>query len=367
MKNKIHVLIVDDSVVIRRLVRNALEQDPEIEVVGTASNGKLALPKIEQLAPDIVILDIEMPEMDGLATLREIRKSHPRLPVIMFSTLTERGAAATLDALALGANDYLTKPAGAGSMASAISLVTETMVPKIRSLCGRMPAPPATELSAKQVPTPRRCGAGIARPQAVVIAVSTGGPNALAQLLPALPDSLSVPVLVVQHMPPTFTRLLAERLDSISPLAVAECEDGASVQAGKTWIARGDHHMLVRKRGAEVVLETNQDPPENSCRPAADVLFRSAAELWGRRLLGIVLTGMGSDGLKGAEIIHSQGGEIVAQDEASSVVWGMPGYVVRAGIASAVLPIDEIANEIVRRVGVGNATVPRPRLASSGK
>jgi two-component system chemotaxis response regulator CheB len=342
---KIRVLVVDDSVVIRRVVSDELAADPDIEVIGSAANGKLALAKLSQLTPDLVILDIEMPEMDGLATLAAIRKSHPKLPVIMFSSLTERGATATLDALALGASDYFTKPGGPGGVDESRRVIREELIPEIKELCREKPP-------ASSVPPISRFGAAPARIDAVVIGTSTGGPNALAELFPALPV-LPVPVFIVQHMPPMFTKLLAERLTKASKVPVDEAEAGAIIVPGRAWIAPGNHHLEVVRDGVQVRALLNQNPPENSCRPAADPLFRSAAKVYGANLLGVVLTGMGQDGLRGCERIREAGGRVVVQDEATSVVWGMPGAVAKAGLADKVLPLSMIAGEIERRVAGG--------------
>jgi two-component system chemotaxis response regulator CheB len=385
------VLVVDDAVVVRRMLTDVLSAEPDIEVSGIAANGKIALQKIAQGLPDVVTLDVEMPEMDGLETLREIRKTWPKLPVIMFSTLTERGAAATLDALALGASDYVTKPANVGSVTAAIAKIREELVPKVRALAGvpppggapaaRPPAPSASPAPAAApgaaggrtpgtmtwasaalasggarpgqafATTPAAARIGAERPSIVAIGVSTGGPNALAALLPALPGDLPVPVVIVQHMPPMFTRLLAERLHTQSKLTVVEGQAGMALQAGTVYIAPGDFHMELQASGASVLLRLVQTPPENSCRPAVDVLFRSVARTYGARVLGVILTGMGQDGLRGCETIHEAGGRVVVQDEATSIVWGMPGFVARAGLAEKVLPLDTIAAEIVRRTG----------------
>jgi two-component system, chemotaxis family, protein-glutamate methylesterase/glutaminase len=359
----IRALVVDDAVVVRRLVADVLGSDPDIEVVGTASDGRLALAKLAATDPDVVVLDVEMPVMDGMATLAAIRRERPRLPVIMFSTLTERGAAATLEALALGATDYVTKPANVGSVTLAMQRVREELIPKIRAVTGRLPRAllPGPALAG---PRPARPARPAQRPEIVAVGTSTGGPNALAELLPALPGDLGVPVVVVQHMPPVFTKLLADRLAGKCQLRVAEGVHGATVEPGQVWIAPGDHHMVVRRDGTTVRLATNQDPQENSCRPAADVLFRSVADAYGGRALAVVLTGMGQDGLRGCERLLEGGGRVLAQDEASSVVWGMPGYVARAGLADRVLPLDQIANEIVRRVRAGR--LPRPLTVSTG-
>jgi two-component system, chemotaxis family, protein-glutamate methylesterase/glutaminase len=351
------VLVVDDSVVVRKIVTDVLAEDPGLEVVGTAPNGRIALAKIPQLNPDLVTLDVEMPELDGVATLKAIRASYPRLPVIMFSTLTERGAAVTMEALLAGANDYVTKPANVGSVPEAMQRIRQDLIPRIHALCGRAPAtrglaPQAAPVVAAGRPDRRIGGRRGPAPRidAVVIGVSTGGPNALAALLPELPADLPVPVLVVQHMPPMFTRLLAERLDAHCALEVTEAVDGDEVRPGRVLIAPGDRHLVLRRRGPAVVAGLDSGPPENSCRPSADVLFRSATTVYGGHLLGLVLTGMGYDGRRGSEHLASLGARVLVQDEATSVVWGMPGAVVQSGLADEVLPLDRLAGAIVDRV-----------------
>ncbi|MEO8427693.1 MAG: chemotaxis response regulator protein-glutamate methylesterase [Verrucomicrobiota bacterium] len=354
---KIRILIVDDSVVIRRLVSNCLAQDPEIEVVGNAANGQIGLAKIAQVNPDLVTLDMEMPVMDGLQTLAAIRKTHPRLPVIIFSKLTERGAGITLDALALGANDYVTKPANVGGVNAAMEQIRNELIPRIKWLCRRAPttsamAPPRPEAEVRK-PVALRPTA-LPRPEILAIGVSTGGPNALSAMLPGLAGNFPVPIVIVQHMPALFTRLLAERLAALSAFPAREGEAGALLRPGEIWLAPGGFHMEVTRAPDGVRLRTHQGPPENSCRPAADVLFRSVAQVFGPRSLAVVLTGMGQDGLRGCESIRAAGGQVLAQDEASSVVWGMPGAVSQAGLAEKVLPLDQLAAEINRRVQAGS-------------
>lgn len=354
--SKIRVLIVDDAVVVRKLVGEVLRGDPDIEVVGTAPNGRIALAKVEQVNPDLLILDVEMPELDGLQTLELLRKTHPKLPVIMFSTLTLRGAAATLDALALGANDYVTKPAKASGMTQAMQQIRVELIPKIKALCGRLAVPAVPPVKAVGAARPRRS----TTVEIIAIGVSTGGPNALAKVLPALPMDLPVPIIIVQHLPPIFTRLLAERLNSQSKIGVREAVAGDVLQPGMAWIAPGDYHMGVIRQGDDVVVQLHQSPPENSCRPAADVLFRSAAETFGGGALGVVLTGMGKDGLRGSGAICDAGGSVLVQDEASSVVWGMPRFVAEAGLADQVLPLERIASELVSRVRRSSIMIRQP-------
>jgi two-component system chemotaxis response regulator CheB len=360
---KIRVLIVDDSVVIRRLVSGVLSSDPNIEVAGVAANGRIALNKIAQLSPDIVTLDVEMPEMDGLQTLVEVRKTHPQLPIIMFSTVTERGAVTTLDALSLGASDYVNKPATVGGAPAAMMRVRDDLIPKIKALCGLRDSearPRGIEIdrnlkAQNRSSVFRSSGAAV---KIVAIGTSTGGPNALAELIPQIPADFPVPIVIVQHMPAVFTKLLAERLSAKSPIDVQEGKTGDELRPASAWIAPGDHHMVVASAGTKMLIELNQNPPENSCRPAVDVLFRSVARTYGAAALGVVLTGMGQDGFRGCEHLRQAGAQIIVQDEASSVVWGMPGFVARAGLADQVLPLQQIAGAIVRRVIQGPGKSP---------
>jgi two-component system, chemotaxis family, protein-glutamate methylesterase/glutaminase len=353
---RIRVLVVDDSVVIRRLVSHALEQDPGIEVVGTASNGAIGLQRIPQLNPDVITLDIEMPEMDGLEMLRRIRVEYPHVRVIMFSTLTERGAAVTLQALTLGADDYVAKVSNEGSLDRSMVRLREELVPKIRQFFqfpgqgrGSDQAPSAAVAPASAPPrsVPPLFSAK-KRPKVVVIGVSTGGPTALGAILPQLPQDFPLPVLVVQHMPPLFTHLLAERLNASCRLSVREASQNDPVAAGTILIAPGDFHMKVVSNGNGVRVHLDQSPHLNSCRPAVDALFSSVGEVYGGAVTAAVLTGMGQDGLRGVQILKAQGGTVLAQDEASSVVWGMPGAVVGAGLADSVLPLEQVVPEILR-------------------
>ena len=348
-------MVVDDSVVVRKIVTDVLSQDPAITVVGTAPNGRLAVAKLEQLKPELVTMDIEMPDMNGIEAVRAIRggmggRQHSRVPIIMFSTLTERGASATLDALSSGANDYVTKPANVGSVAQSMESVREQLVPKIKALTGRpltagapaapvapvVPRPPVARTRARQ------------EPAVLVIGSSTGGPEALTKVLPLLPAALPVPVLLVQHMPPVFTRQFAQRLDRLCSLDVVEAVAGTPLAPGTVHIAPGDFHLTVKSTGGIRRTALDQGAPENFCRPAVDVLFRSAVAAYDGAVLGVVLTGMGSDGRIGTGQIREAGGTVVAQDQATSVVWGMPGAVTQAGHADEVLPLGRIAEAITR-------------------
>ncbi len=340
------VLIVDDSVVIRRTLANILDEDPQLQVIGTAADCRIALDKVRQDTPDVILLDIEMPNMDGFETLKALRQTHPRLPVIMFSALTERGAAATLDAMLLGANDYVSKPTNLSSFNAVAQRIREELIPKIKQFVPReKPAGRATGVSSR--PKPERPKKNESLPiEIVLIGVSTGGPAALARLLPSFAADCPVPVVIVQHMPPVFTRRLAERLAGNGKLNVHEGTSGQPLTPGEIIIAPGDHHAVVTRRGNELSLVLNQDPPENSCRPSVDVLFRSAASVCQAGVLAVVLTGMGKDGLNGCQRIAQAGGQVFVQDEATSVVWGMPGHVANAGLADKVLPLQQLGKAI---------------------
>ena len=377
---EIRVLVVDDSTVARRVLREIIEDEPGLCVAGLAIDGRQALAMLDESDPDLVTLDIEMPEMDGLTALKELRRRRPRLPVIMFSTLTHRGASATIEALSLGASDYVAKPVGAGGLREHMERLRLELVPRIRALA-RMggwesrPIAQVPETSPLPSPTPRRepfpaervlspsrptSSAGRAldpsapgrqltqAAELLLIGVSTGGPSALARLLPSLPDPFPVPVLIVQHMPPLFTRMLAERLDQLCPLQVREAEPGIRPEPGEVWLARGDRHLEVARESGRLALCEHQGPPVNSCRPAVDLLFLSAARACGSSAVALVLTGMGHDGLDGARAIRAAGGLVLAQDEESSVVWGMPGAVAGAGLADAVLPLEALGAQVAQ-------------------
>lgn len=349
----VRVLLVDDSAVIRKVLSEVLATDPSIEVVGTAANGRLALARIEVSVPDLVLLDVEMPELDGLGTLVEIRRRWPALRVIMFSSFTTPGAVATVDALLRGANDYVAKPSGGAQ--AVISVVRGEIIPRILALCRGVRSVPMGGAVSPGFDRPG--GEGLVRPvgEVAVVAIgsSTGGPNALAEVLPALPANLPVPVLVSQHMPPLFTRFLAERLAPRCALPIAEAEHGRVLVPGRIWLAPGDYHLTVSSLGAQVVIQTPQSPPVHSCRPSVDVMLRSAVSVFGGRILAVILTGMGQDGHEGCQLVRDAGGQVLVQDEATSVVWGMPGVVARAGLADAVLPLHRLGREIVDRVGGG--------------
>ncbi len=357
---RIRVLIVDDAVVVRRMLTSVIEKHPLLEVAGIAANGKIALQKITQCNPDIITLDVEMPEMDGITTLKALRKTHPKLPVVMVSTLTSRGAATTIEALNAGATDYVTKPGNVGKIVEGIELIEQELVPKILAICSRQlpasevaavrPVPGAPRLATTKTSLGAASGPRHAPFDCVAIGTSTGGPNALQTVFGQILEAPPVPIFIVQHMPPLFTAMLAERLGKCGPVPFHEGADGTVALPGHAYLAPGGKHMIVRRENGRVVIRTNEDPPENSCRPAVDPLFRSLADVYGPNVLALVMTGMGQDGLRGCESVRERGGTVLTQDESSSVVWGMPGYVTQAGLASAVLSLDAIARDLERRV-----------------
>jgi two-component system chemotaxis response regulator CheB len=360
----IRILIVDDSAVVRSLLRSVISTDKKLEVAGTAADGASALTSLESTRPHLILLDVEMPVMDGLVTLRQLRARGHKMPIIMCSSLTQRGAKVTIEALANGASDYVAKPRGQESREAAIRALAQDLVPKIHALTSHISAPSAAAGRGSARPPVLVPLAPPARPQAVqfpapvapsvvVIGVSTGGPAALDVVLPALPATFPLPILIVQHMPELFTALLAERLGSRSKLRITEAAEGTVIARGNIYIARGNWHLEVIPGAGAVprpTLHLSQGPLENYCRPAADVLFRSASRVYNGAVLAVVLTGMGSDGLNGSRIIREQGGSVIAQDQATSIVWGMPGAVSQAGLAQKILPLDAIAPEIQRMV-----------------
>ena len=371
---KLRALVVDDSVVYRRILTEALKTLPEIEIIGSAPTGKIALQRIQELRPDLVTLDIEMPEFDGIQVLEAMKSQGATAAVIVVSAVTRKGGQLTLRALELGAFDFITKPEAA-SMEEGRDTILRELAPRIRALTQRLEArnalrnkpavvaSPSDKLtSALKVPSSsleditRRMTSLTAaiRPEMILIGVSTGGPNALARIIPALPGNLGIPILVVQHMPPIFTQSLADSLASKSALRVKEAADGEMVTPNVVYIAPGGKHMRVASTpDGKKQLQITTDPQENNCRPSVDYLFRSAAIGFPGRSTAVMLTGMGSDGLLGLQLLKRRGCFSIAQDEASCVVYGMPKAIVDAGLADAVLPLDSIAARIVSVVRGG--------------
>lgn len=338
----VRVLVVDDSAVTRALLRATLADCQEMEVVGMAADGASGLEAMERLRPDLVLLDIEMPVMNGLETLEAIRSRNLPVKVMMCSTLTRRGAGITLEALARGANDYVAKPAAQRGPAEGIEALRRELLPKIRALF-------SSNLSETPwVARPSPAAASFSGCEVVVVGVSTGGPPALERFLPALPADSPVPVLIAQHMPALFTAMLAERLNGLCRIPVHEALPGEIIRPGIAYIARGDRHMRTVGSAAHCALHLAQSEVEQQCRPSVNALFRSAAAVYGAGVLAVVLTGMGSDGLEGCRAIRAAGGRILVQDRETSAVWGMPGAIVKAGLADKVLPLHELAAEVIR-------------------
>lgn len=353
------VMVVDDSAVIRGLVGRWLGADPAVQLVASCPNGRVAVTEVARMRPEVVVLDIEMPEMDGLTALPKLIAAVPGLKVIMASTLTLRNADISLKALAAGAADYIPKPSSTSEMTGA-DIYKRELVEKVKALGaafrqqtgGRGDGP---NPAAPRKPTSLYAAAPVVlrklspqRRQVLAIGSSTGGPQALFGLFRELKGKLDVPVLITQHMPKTFTTILAEHLRRIVGGNCEEAKDGMALKPGHVYVAPGDYHLTVAQQGAERVVKLNQDPPENFCRPAVDPMLRSLSKVYGGGVLAVILTGMGQDGLKGSRVVAEGGGALLAQDEATSVVWGMPGAVATAGLCNAVLPVDRVGAAILK-------------------
>jgi two-component system chemotaxis response regulator CheB len=367
----IRVMVVDDAIVVRSLLTRWVDAEPDMQVVASLRTGREAVARIEQSDADVVMLDIDMPELDGISALPMLLEKRRDLVVIMVSTFTRRSAEISLRALALGAKDYIPKPETAREATTSVEFRRE-LIGKIRTLgrnrfaprvYTRTPMPgPAAEPQGKPVPSPRLRKApsheaeplrlrpfSAATPRVLLIGSSTGGPQALTALVEKLPAAIDrAPVLIAQHMPPMFTTVLAEHLSRAGGRGAHEAEDGEPVLAGGIYVAPGGRHMRVVRDGNSIRIALGNDPPINFCKPAVDALFSSAAPIWGAAALAVVLTGMGADGTRGASDVVAAGGSVIAQDEATSVVWGMPRSVAQAGLCSAVLPLDQIAPKIIR-------------------
>jgi two-component system, chemotaxis family, protein-glutamate methylesterase/glutaminase len=382
----VRVMVVDDSAVIRGLITRALEADTGIQVVATVGNGQLAVGQLGRSDVDVIVLDIEMPVMDGLTAIPKLLEVAPDVKIIMASTLTQRNAQSSIEAMNKGASDYIPKPSSTGEIHGSADFKRE-LIDKVKAL-GRArrdkrdrnraagqpetrPQPTATtraataagaaagaagqatrsSLLSPQTPITLRAP-GRTPPQIVAIGSSTGGPQALFAVLGALPAAMKLPIVITQHMPATFTTILAEHIQRTAKRPCAEGVDGQALEAGRIYLAPGDNHMKIESQGAQKIVRITKEPPENFCRPAVDPMFRSVAAVYGAAVLGVVLTGMGSDGAKGGKVVVDAGGTVIAQDEATSVVWGMPGAAAMSGVCSAVLPIDKIAGEIAKLTGV---------------
>ena len=354
--NPVRVLLVDDSAVIRGLVSRWLTAERRIELVGTAVNGKLGVEEAAKHKPDVVILDIEMPVMDGITALPEILKVAPGARVIMASTLTKRGAEVTIKALSLGASEYLPKPEATsigGAEGYKRDLIEKVVAlgqrpPRLAQNAGRFATNAASQKAPAGVAPRLAPGKLTVRPEALFIGSSTGGPEALYRVIAALAGKVQVPVFITQHMPAMFTRILAEHLSSKTGAKVIEAQHDAPVEPGVFHIAPGDHHMTLSRSLGVVRTRLNQDPPVNFCRPAVDPMLQSAATLYGAKALTVILTGMGSDGREGVRALNKLGGYTIVQDQPSSVVWGMPGAVAEAGLANTIKPLEQVAPAILQ-------------------
>lgn len=383
----VRVMLVDDSAVIRGLIKRMLDPEPDIEVVASVSNGELAVKRMEAGGIDVIILDIEMPIMDGLTALPKLVAIDRKVKIIMASTLTLENAEISIEAMKMGAADYVPKPTSTSKIGGA-SEFRDGLVSKIKALGGvlyrspiakpsapapapapapspaRVPAPATGKPEAKPAMSKLAVAAGKIElrpspahfpPEIVAIGSSTGGPQALFEVLKNISPSVQVPILITQHMPPTFTTILAKHISTSVGRECTEGVDGEIIKAGHIYLAPGDFHMVVETQGINKIIRLNQNPPENFCRPAADPMFRSISSAYKGRILTVVLTGMGSDGSKGAQVIADGGGTVVAQDENTSVVWGMPSAAAALGICSAILPLQDVASYINQFVAKGRA------------
>lgn len=366
----LRVMVVDDSVVIRGLISRWIEAEPDMTVAASLRTGLDAVNQLERVNPDVAVLDIEMPELDGIQALPQLLAKKRNLIVIMASTLTRRNAEISFKALSLGAADYIPKPESTRE-ASAAETFRHDLLQKIRNLGAKVrrlqsatspPLVPAIGRPREPLPVPPRAPASVASqaallkrpfssiaPRVLLIGSSTGGPQALMTLVAEIGAVIDrVPVLITQHMPPTFTTILAEHLSRSSHKPAHEGIDGEIVKPGQIYLAPGGKHMRVARQGANIVIALDDGPPVNFCKPAVDPLFNSAIDVWQGAILAVILTGMGSDGMRGGKDIVAAGGNVIAQDEATSVVWGMPGAAANAGICSAILPLNQIAPKLVR-------------------
>lgn len=341
----IRVLVVDDASVFRTALKMGLGRDPDIEVVGTAANGRIALDCVKRLHPDVVTLDFEMPEMNGLEVLRIIKKDDPKIKVIMASAFTSKGAELTMEALTSGATDFVAKPSG-GSVREGLDQLVSDLLPKIKGFFGSALSGATQRLLTRSSGKNKYPASLYRLPEVVCIGISTGGPQSLADVIPKLSRNFLAPIAIVQHMPPIFTAKLADRLNNLSELNVVEAAQGDVMKAGSVYVAPGGKHMRLRRGAAGPICLLDEREKLNSCRPAVDALFSSAAEAYSNRVLACVMTGMGQDGLIGAQNIVAKGGSVFCQDRDSCVVWGMPRAIQKAGIAEAVIPLDKIGQAL---------------------
>jgi two-component system chemotaxis response regulator CheB len=345
MSAPLKVLVVDDAAIYRKIVAQTLRSMPDVEVVGAAANGRAALDKIQELRPDLITLDVEMPELDGVQLLRRLRVLDRHVGVVMLSAFTSGGAATTTEALSLGAFDFVLKPSGPDVAANHALLAAE-LTKKVAAFDARRRRALPAESRTSSISTAAEVDVKRSPPEVVCLGISTGGPEALGKMLPQLPADLPVPMFVVQHMPPLFTKSLADDLDSRCRLRVSEGVDSQLVGPGEIVIAPGGRHMRIERQPPHFVVRLSDDPPENSCRPAVDYLFRSAARICGARTLAVIMTGMGSDGTQGLRELKRLGAPIIAQDEATCVVFGMPAQPIAEALVDVVAPLQNVAEQI---------------------
>ncbi len=350
----IKVLIVDDTVVYRKIVKDILTGNSDIEIVGTASDGELALRKIKELNPDLLTLDLEMPNLDGLGVLKQIKEQNLPVGAIMISSLTKDGAQATIRALKLGAFDFVAKPVGS-SVEESVAILKNDLLSKIRaykqSLIGQsvhIDIPKAADKRKTQLPEFAIKSQNMPEnvPEIVCIGISTGGPQSLGYVLPRIPKDFPLPILIVQHMPPKFTKSLAEDLNNRSRVTIKEAEDSELIKPGYVYIAPGGQHMKVKKIMANTHIQITDDPPENNCKPSVDYLFRSVSMTFGGNAIAVIMTGMGNDGTLGCRLLKRKGATIIAQNQETCVVYGMPKGPIEEGLADAIVPLEEIADKL---------------------
>lgn len=349
----IRILVVDDSAIIRSMITRALSEEKDFKIVAVAANGQLAVDAIKRQSTDVVILDIEMPVMDGLTAIPLLKSTNPSAQIIMASTLTQKNADISLKAMALGATDYIPKPTSDAATGILAQEFNRELIEKVRALgilarrkSARAALKDQTAAAAAVKKKILLRSAPIIKPDVIAIGSSTGGPQALFEVIKKMGPNLNQPILITQHMPPSFTTILAEHITKQCNVTCIEAKDGDIIQTGKYYVAPGGFHMLFTKKPEGVTVRLTSDPPENYCRPAVDPMLRSLVEIYGKKVLAVILTGMGQDGLKGCEAVVTAGGSVIGQDEATSVVWGMPAAVANAGICSSVLPLGEIGSAV---------------------
>ncbi len=362
MTRKLRALVVDDTVVYRKILSDLLLEHPDIEVVGTASNGQMAVDRAKQLKPDLVTLDLEMPVMDGLEAIPLLKKDHPEMAILMVSALTTAGAQTTMKALQAGAMDFITKPDSSSMAASQLEIkqqlnsILRGVISKFKiraalkgghQQSGIKTSPAPVSTSSDSVMARMSKITAQTRPEVIAIGISTGGPQALTKVIPKLPGNLKLPVLIVQHMPPVFTQALADSLSKISSLTILEAADGQRLEKGKVYIAPGGKQMKIVKEIAHNKIIITDDPPENHCKPSVDYLFRSLSNVYKGNVLSVIMTGMGNDGVTGMRLLKRHGAKTIAQDQQSCTVFGMPMEAIKAGVVDKIVSLDNIAQEIL--------------------